>query len=89
MADLDSLREAITALGEKIKALKSASPVDNDAVQVAVKELIVAKTTFADHNNGIGVDGKPYEEPLSKAEKKARAKAGPGKPVSHCSMKIS
>ena len=86
MVELDKLKEEITALGDKIKALKSASAVDNDAVAALVKELLAAKKLYADNNNGIGVDGKPYQEPLTKAQKKAKAKAekesGPAKQVS-------
>ena len=83
--NLEQLKEEIDALGETIKALKSASEVDKDAVGVAVKDLLDAKKKYADNNNGIGVDGKPYEEPMTKAQKKAKAKAekeaGPAKPV--------
>ena len=85
--DLEKLKAEITALGENIKQLKSSSG-DKEAVDAAVKALLAAKKTYADNNNGIGVDGKPYEEPLSKAEKKAKAKAekaankeGEAKPV--------
>lgn len=86
--DLEKLKQEVTQIGDRIKELKSASEVDKDAIGAAVKDLLAAKKKYADNNNGIGVDGKPYEEPLSKAEKKKRAKAekgaGPAKEVSRC-----
>lgn len=75
MVDLDKLKDEINALGEKIKSLKSASPVDQEAVGAVVKELLASKKLYAENNNGIGVDGKPFQENLSKAEKKKQAKA--------------
>mmetsp|Transcript_26176 Transcript_26176/g.36674 ORF Transcript_26176/g.36674 Transcript_26176/m.36674 type:complete len:883 (+) Transcript_26176:45-2693(+) len=71
--DLEKLKAEVEALGEKVQSLKSAG--DKDAIPGAVKELLEAKKKYADNNNGIGVDGKPYEEPLTKAQKKAKAKA--------------
>ena len=86
--DLDKLKAEIDAIGERIKSLKSATgEVDKDGIAAAVASLVAAKKTYADNNNGIGVDGKPFEEPLTKAQKKAKAKAeagaapGPAKPV--------
>jgi len=88
MVLLDKLKEEITALGDKIKSLKSDSPVNKEAVDASVKELLAAKKSYADNNNGIGVDGKPYEEPLTKEQKKAKSKpdkaAGTEKQVSWC-----
>ncbi|KAL7579662.1 hypothetical protein ACA910_021812 [Epithemia clementina (nom. ined.)] len=80
MVDLTKLKDDITALGEKVKTLKTTSgTADNkEAIDAAVKELVEAKRLYADHNNGIGVDGKPYQEQLSKAQKKAKAKAEKG-----------
>lgn len=72
--DLEKLKAEIAVLGEKIKELKS-SEGDKDAIDVAVKELLAAKKLYADNNDGIGVDGKPYTEHLSKAQKKAKEKA--------------
>ena len=40
-----------------------------------MKELLAAKQVYADANGGIGVDGKPYEPPMTKAEKKVKVKA--------------
>jgi hypothetical protein len=51
--------------------------VDKNAVAVAVASLLDAKKVYAEKNNGIGFDGQPYEEPLTKAQKKAKAKADP------------
>ena len=73
--NLDELKGQVDALAEKITNLKKANPVDKDTIAVSVKALLDAKRTFAQNNNGIGVDGKPWEEPMSKAEKKAKAKA--------------
>jgi hypothetical protein len=75
MADLPQLKVDIDALGELIKQLKTAASVDKDAVGKAVADLLAKKELYAKENNGIGVDGKPFEEPLTKAQKKAKAKA--------------
>lgn len=82
--NLEELKKEVESLAMKVKDLKAGSSVDKDAVGGAVKELLEAKQKYADNNNGIGVDGKPYEPPMSKAEKKAKAKAekGPAKQVS-------
>jgi len=87
MVELDKLKTEIESIGEKIKALKAAETVDKDAIGVALKDLLEKKKLYADNNNGIGADGKPYEEPMTKAQKKAKAKAekaaaaaGPAKP---------
>ena len=85
--DLDKLKTAIEAISEKIKALKATTGVvDKAAIDAAVNDLVTAKTKFANNNNGIGVDGKPLGETLTKAQKKAKTKAeegtaGPAKPV--------
>ncbi len=73
--NLDDLRAKVQSIADKITELKKANPVDKDAIGASVKELLDAKRTFAQSNNGIGVDGKPWEEPMSKAEKKKKAKA--------------
>lgn len=86
--DLLALKEEINGIGEKIKTLKSSSPPNKEAIDAAVKDLLAKKTLFAENNNGIGVDGQPFEAPMTKAQKKAKAKAekegGPAKPVSLC-----
>ena len=74
MVDLNQLKTDIEALGEKVKELKT-SGGDKDAIGAAVAEMLAKKKEYADSNNGIGFDGNPYEEPLSKAQKKAKAKA--------------
>ena len=72
-ANLEELRANVTTIAEKITALKKASPVDKDAmIGASVKELLDAKRTFAQHNNGIGLDGTKWEEPLTKKQKKAK-----------------
>ena len=92
--DLEALKAEITSLGDTIRTLKTASPVDKDAIGAAVGALNEAKKKYADNNDGLGVDGKPYEAPMSKAEKKAKEKAtkekaaGPAKQVSNCSCSL-
>jgi hypothetical protein len=68
---MEKLKEKITALGDKIKALKStsAAEVDKEAIGAAVQELLDLKGHYAALNNGIGVDGKPYEDPSKKKKK--------------------
>jgi hypothetical protein len=73
--NLEALKQEVELLGDKVNELKTASPVDKDAIGASVAQLLAAKQKYADNNNGIGVDGEPYEAPMSKAEKKAKAKA--------------
>mmetsp|Transcript_26834 Transcript_26834/g.39710 ORF Transcript_26834/g.39710 Transcript_26834/m.39710 type:complete len:877 (-) Transcript_26834:144-2774(-) len=83
MASLEVLKEKVLTCGETVKNLKDGG--DKAAIAAAVKDLLAAKQEYADNNNGIGVDGKPYEPPMTKAEKKAKeravkaAAAGPAK----------
>lgn len=72
--DLEALKVNIHNLGENVKELKAAN-ADKKELDDAVQALLTAKKEYAQNNNGIGVDGKPFQEPLSKAEKKAQAKA--------------
>lgn len=51
MVDLAKLKDDIGALGEKIRNLKQASPVDKDAITAAVQELLTAKKLYADNND--------------------------------------
>ncbi len=79
MADsLEALKADIGALGEQVKQLKSAPDSYKDVVATAVKQLVDAKKKYAELNNGIGVDGKPFVEQLSKADKKKAAKEQKG-----------
>ena len=64
----------VAAIVNKIIKLKKASPVDKDAIRASVKELIDAKRTFAQHNDGIGVYGEKWEEPLLTKKQKLQAK---------------
>ena len=75
--DLTELASRITLLGESIKSLKESSSAepDKDEISKAVKALVDAKRTYATNNGGIGVDGKKWEEPMSKSEKKKAEKA--------------
>ena len=72
--DLEALKVTIHNLGESVKELKAAN-ADKKELDDAVQALLTAKQEYAQNNNGIGVDGKLFQEPLSKAEKKAQAKA--------------
>ena len=74
--DLPALKAKVEALSDQIRDLKaSGSDAAKDQIPPLVKEMLAAKKAYADGNGGIGVDGKPYEEPLSKSEKKKREKA--------------
>jgi hypothetical protein len=75
MANLEEMLETVNALAQKVTDLKKTVPVDKDAIGKTVKELLDAKRSYAENNNGIGVDGKPWEEPMSKSEKKKKEKA--------------
>jgi len=73
VVDLPTLKATIEALSNQIRDLKaSGSDSDKDQIPPLVKEMLVKKKKYADANGGIGVDGKKYEEPLSKSEKKKR-----------------
>jgi chromosome segregation ATPase len=76
MADqlLETLKMEIEALGTKIRELKETNSSTED-IGAAVEALKTAKKSYADANNGIGIDGQPYQEQLTKAQKKAKAKA--------------
>ena len=75
MSDLSSLSTLITSLGLSVKSLKdSAAPASE--ISSAVASLLKAKTDYASMNNGIGIDGKPFDaKPMSSADKKKAAKA--------------
>lgn len=74
LVDLGDLQARISALGESIKQLKSSSEPDKDAISTAVTALLDAKRTYAKNNGGVGVDGKPWEEPMTKSQKKKAEK---------------
>ena len=74
MSDLDELRAKVTSIADEITSFKETTPVNKEGIAALIPQLLAAKVAFAQANNGIGVDGKPYEAPLSKAEKKKRAK---------------
>lgn len=76
--NLEDLKKVIHSLAESIKSLKSSgssSPTDKDAISASVSALLNAKRTYAAANGGIDVEGKPWEEPMSKSEKKRLDKA--------------
>ena len=63
MVDLKQLKDDIAALGNRIRELKAGPPpVDAAAVSAAVQELMDRKKLYAEHNHGIGVDGKPFSD---------------------------
>jgi hypothetical protein len=80
MVDLEQIKQDIATLADKVKTLKGAAPVDKDAIGAAVKELLDAKKLYADNNDGIGVDGKPFE--TGKGDKKASPAGASVKQVS-------
>ncbi len=64
---LETLKTEIDNIGTQIRDLKSSGGGD---VGSLVAKLNLLKKEYADNNAGIGVDGKPYQAPLSKADKK-------------------
>jgi hypothetical protein len=72
--NLETLAAEIGTLADKIKTLKSEG-ADATSIKACVDALLAAKQLYAENNGGIGVDGIPYEPPLTKAQKKAKAKA--------------
>jgi glutathione S-transferase len=75
VVNLDELRVQIQTIADKITSLKKDPSSNKDEIASSVKALLDAKRLFAQNNNGIGVDGNPFVEPMSKAEKKAKEKA--------------
>jgi len=73
--NLDELKTKVSTLADKIVELKKNSGENKDEIDKTVTEMLEAKKTYAANNNGIGVDGKPFVAPMSKAEKKAKIKA--------------
>lgn len=85
--NLEELKTSISTLSEKIVSLKKDGGVDiKDTIATTVTELLEAKKLYADSNGGIGVDGKPYEAPMTKAEKKAKIKAEKAAKVANASI---
>ena len=74
MVDLDALKKEIETIGNRIRDLKASNGTKED-IGAAVNALKEAKKQYAENNNYIGVDGKPYTDHLTKAQKKALAKS--------------
>lgn len=72
--ELSNLALEITSLGDAIKTMKSEG-ADGAAIKVNVDLLLQAKRDYAAKNNGVGVDGQPFVEKMTKAQKKAAAAA--------------
>lgn len=72
MVDLQALQVQISDIGNQIREVK-ASEGGGDATKISelVAQLNTLKKEYADNNNGIGVDGKPWGG--SKSEKKKDA----------------
>jgi hypothetical protein len=71
MVELNQIKEDIAAIGNRIKELKSkGADADKNEIAKAVQELLDKKQLYADNNNGIGADGKPFKANMTKAEKK-------------------
>lgn len=76
MADLEKLAAEITAAADEVTKLKGAgADADADAIKAAVDKLLACKQSYADQNNGLLPDGKPFVAKMTKAQKKAAAKA--------------
>lgn len=75
MTDLAKIEDDIKTIADQIKSLKSSGTADNEAIKSAVTQLLAAKKAYAENNNGIGVDGKPYHEPNDKAQQKTKEKS--------------
>ena len=58
--DLEALAKEITEAGEKVKELKTNKASEKADIDAAVKLLLEKKQQYADNNEGIGVDGKPF-----------------------------
>jgi uncharacterized protein YoaH (UPF0181 family) len=88
MVDLEELRSKVSALGERVKELKASGSASQEAISAAVAELLDAKKTFAENNNGIGVDGKHLDDGHGKKSKSKVASSGettaPKKEVRAC-----
>jgi hypothetical protein len=57
--NLEELAKEISAAGEKVKELKT-NKGEKAEVDAAVKLLLEKKQLYADNNEGMGVDGKPF-----------------------------
>lgn len=79
MVDLNQLKGEISTIGNKIKELKNMAVKEltvTDEIGKNVQDLLAKKQLYADLNNGIGVDGKPFKANMTKAERKKQAQAG-------------
>ena len=78
MVNLEELKADIQSIGETITTLKRTTPSDADAIRTAVTALLTAKQLYADHNDGIGVDGQPFvaASSSSKKDKKKHSTSG-------------
>lgn len=83
MVDLNKLKDEISSIGNKIKELKNMAVKEltvTDEIGKNVQDLLAKKQLYADHNNGIGVDGKPFKATMTKAEKKKQDQGGNQQP---------
>ena len=74
-ANLKDLKRLIDHLAKNVKSLKSSlllssSPPHMDTISEGVLALLEARRAYATSNGGIGAKGRPWEEPMSKSEKK-------------------
>jgi len=70
MADLKALKAEVDTHAASIVSLKSASAAPAD-IKAAVSLLLSAKKAYAESNNGIGVDGKPFDDGKKKKKEKS------------------
>ena len=80
MVDLDEIKSRVDAAAAKVVELKSAK-ADVADIKASVGLLLAAKKEYADNNNGIGIDGKPFDDGKKKSKEK-KAPVQQEKPVS-------
>ena len=71
---LEDISTQITNLAEQIRTIKQSSTPDKEALKSHITQLQTLKKDYASLNNGIGIDGLPFVEPLSKSEKNKKEK---------------
>jgi len=69
MADLAEIKSRVDAAAAKVVELKGAK-ADVAAIKEVVASMLAAKKEYAENNNGIGVDGKPFDDGKKKKKKK-------------------
>jgi hypothetical protein len=91
MVSLSQLKDEIAVIGDRIKELKTKGAAqmkemkDNakeemstakDDLNEAILDMLAKKQLYAENNNGIGVDGRPFKANMTKAEKRKQQQQG-------------